>query len=388
MNIGFDAKRVYQNSTGLGHYSRTLIASLLKYCPANKYFLFAPKITNRFSATGFSNIQSIEPSGILSKKFRSLWRSYWILNDLKQNNIELYHGLSHEIPRGIHSTNIKSVVTIHDLIFEIFPQQYKAIDRFIYRKKFRHACRYTDHIIAISQQTKKDIIELYGIDEQKITVCYQSCDERYALLLNNNQKEFIRKRYALPEKYFLYVGSIIERKNLLGICKAIKQNRDNKIPLVVIGDGKSYKQKVKTYLQENNIITHVIFLSETAAAKEYASYKNSEDFPAIYQMATAFIYPSIYEGFGIPILEALWSGTPVITTSLSCMPETAGDAAWYVPAGDADALSKAMLGIANNNNIAEEMKLKGWKHAEKFTQKKTAAAVMEVYNKTMHGTRH
>jgi glycosyltransferase involved in cell wall biosynthesis len=386
MNIGFDAKRIYQNNTGLGHYSRTLVSSLAKYYPLNEYFLFAPKKTGLFSSEGFNNIHTIVPGNFLSKKFKSLWRSSWVIKDLLENKIDLYHGLSHEIPTGISSTGIKSIVTIHDLIFEIYPHQYKAIDRFIYRKKFQYACRHADHIIAISNQTKKDIVKYYGIDENKITVCYQSCDARYANILDEGQKASVRKKYSLPEKYFLFVGSIIERKNLLTICKALKLMESNNIPMVVIGDGGAYKQKVKTYLQENNLTHLVIFLSESAAAQQNILFKTSEDFPAIYQDAVAFIYPSIYEGFGIPILEALWSGTPVITTSLSCMPETGGDAALYVPAYDAEALSAAMLNIATDANLANEMKEKGWKHAQNFSQQKTAEAVMNVYHKTINAT--
>ncbi len=140
MNIGFDAKRIYQNNTGLGHYSRTLVSSLAKYYPLNEYFLFAPKKTALFSSAGFTNIQTIEPGSFVSKKLKSLWRSSWVIKDLVANKIDLYHGLSHEIPTGISATGIKSTVTIHDLIFEIYPHQYKAIDRFIYRKKFQYAC--------------------------------------------------------------------------------------------------------------------------------------------------------------------------------------------------------------------------------------------------------
>lgn len=386
MNIGFDAKRIYQNNTGLGNYSRTLLSSLVKYYPLNEYFLFAPKKTTLFSTIEFKNVHTVEPETFLSRKLKSLWRSSWVITDLLKNKIDLYHGLSHEIPSGISATGIRSIVSIHDLIFEIYPHQYKAIDRFIYRKKFMYACRHADHIIAISNQTKRDIIKYYGISENKITVCYQSCDARYAKIIDAGQKEIVRKRYSLPEKYFLYVGSIIERKNLLTICKALKLMENDSISLVVIGDGGAYKQKVKNYLKENNISQLVIFLSETTEAHQNASFKTSEDFPAIYQGAVAFIYPSVYEGFGIPILEAIWSGTPVITTKLSCMPETGGDAALYVDPFDSEALSTAMLNIANNKNLAEEMKQKGWKHAQQFSQQKTAEAVMNVYEKTLNVT--
>ena len=159
MNIGFDAKRAYHNGTGLGHYSRTLLHSLSEYYPEHQYYLFNPKSSTSFEVRG-NNINEVLPKGFLNKIFSSAWRSSWVKKDLQKLKIDLYHGLSHEIPLGIHKTGIKSVVTIHDLIFERFPQQFNKINVQLFRKKFTYACKHSDKIIAISQQTKKDIINL------------------------------------------------------------------------------------------------------------------------------------------------------------------------------------------------------------------------------------
>ena len=134
MRIAFDAKRAYQNTTGLGSYSRAVIQGLAYYYPEHEYYLMAPKQTPLFIQEA-SNIHTVTPKGI-AKNFKSLWRSNWVKNDLKDLGIDIYHGLSHEIPLGMQHTSIKSVVTIHDLIFERYPNQYKAMDRTIYRKKF------------------------------------------------------------------------------------------------------------------------------------------------------------------------------------------------------------------------------------------------------------
>ncbi|HRI21055.1 MAG TPA: glycosyltransferase family 1 protein, partial [Panacibacter sp.] len=302
MNIAFDAKRVYNNSTGLGHYSRTLISSLAAYYPQEEYFLCAPKITNRFNAAAFQNVHTVTPQQFPSTLFKAAWRSSWVKKDLKQLNIDLYHGLSHEIPVGIEKTGIKSVVTVHDLIFERYPKQYNFIDVQIYRKKFRNACMHADKIIAISNQTKKDIIEFYKIPGNKISVCYQSCDPAFGIERTNVEKKRISKKYNLPDQFFLSVGSVIERKNLLTVCKALFLVKGKlNIPLVIIGEGGKYKQEVINFINANGIQDQVIFLSE-----KY-SFDSSEDFPAIYQQALCMIYPSIFEGFGIPVLEALWS---------------------------------------------------------------------------------
>ena len=254
MNIGFDAKRAYHNGTGLGNYSRTLINSLSEYFPEHEYYLFNPKSSSKFQIPEKKNIHEVLPQGFASKLFPSVWRSSWIKNDLKKNHIDLYHGLSHEIPSGIQNTSIKSVVTIHDLIHERYPEQYKSIDVKIYRKKFRYACKHADKIIAISKQTKQDIIDFYKTSEEKIVVCYQSCNPIFSNETSENEKQTTRKKYDLPGKYFLYVGSVIERKNLLTICKAQLLLKDEvNIPLVVIGNGGKYKEVVKEFILKNGL---------------------------------------------------------------------------------------------------------------------------------------
>lgn len=379
MNIGFDAKRAYQNTTGLGHYSRTLVASLAQYFPQHQYYLFAPKITGLFNEEAFNNLHAIAPSSFPSTLFKSAWRSNWLKKDLLKKHIDIYHGLSHEIPFGIQNSGIKSVVTIHDLIFERYPEQYSKIDIQIYRKKFMYACKHADKIIAISNQTKQDIIALYKIPEKKISICYQSCNPAFFNKVSESEKQSVKTKYNLPEQFYLYVGSVIERKNLLTICKAIKELNNN-IPLVVIGNGDGYLQKVKGYVAENNLQQKIIFLSETAAAKSSEAFKTAKDFPAIYQSALAMIYPSIFEGFGIPVLEAIASGLPTITSNISCLPEAGGDAALYISPLSVEEMRNAMQQIVNDAGLRNNLIEKSFHHAQKFTQQACAAAVMEVYN--------
>lgn len=380
MKIAFDAKRAYQNATGLGHYSRSLISSLATYYPENRYFLCAPKLTSQYDIKNLKNVSNLVPTGFFSKRLKFLWRSNWVKRDLINEGMQLYHGLSHEIPVGIQKTGIRSVVTIHDLIFERSPEQYNKIDVQIYRRKFMYACNNADHIIAISKQTKNDIIDFYKIPEEKISICYQSCNPSFAATISEEEKNRIRKLYDLPERFFLYVGAIIERKNLLNVCKAIHTLKaKSSIPLVVIGKGGSYKKEVKEYVSRHHLESTVIFLSETNAAKASFGFQSSLDFPAIYQLSQALIYPSFFEGFGIPILEALWSRTPVITSNSSCLPETGGNAAYYIDPYSVDEIAAAMLHITSDNDLAEEMKVKGWEHAQNFAAEKCAAQVMQVY---------
>jgi glycosyltransferase involved in cell wall biosynthesis len=324
------------------------------------------------------------PQSFLSKKLSAIWRGNWVKEDLQQLNIELYHGLSHEIPVNIQKTSIKSIVTIHDLIFERYPEQFKLIDRKIYSKKFRYSCEHADKIIAISNQTKQDIIDLYKTPAEKIEVCYQSCNPAFGEKVTEDVKQSIKTKYNLPDRYFLYVGSIIERKNLLSICKAIHLIRDEiNIPLVVIGNGGEYKQKVKDYISQNKLEDRIIFLSDNPTAKHSPGFQSAADFPAIYQQTIAMIYPSVFEGFGIPVLEALWSRIPVITSNVSCLPEAGGEGAFYVDPTKPEEIAQQMKHILNDDSFVQQQIEKGWQHAQRFSNFNTAAKVMEVYEQVV-----
>jgi glycosyltransferase involved in cell wall biosynthesis len=369
MNIGFDAKRAYHNTTGLGHFSRTLIGLLADHYPEHNYFLFNPKRSGQFKIKG-ATIRQVLPTKLVDKIFRSAWRSSWVKRDLQKHKIDLYHGVSHEIPVGIWKTGIKSVVTIHDLIHERHPEQYNPIDVKIYRKKFRYACKHADAIMAISEQTKKDIIDIYNIPGDKITVCYQSCNPVFAVQSDEEEKQKVKKKYGLPEKYFLYIGAITERKNLLGICKAMNMVKDLDLPLVVFGDGGKYKTIVEEYVRmnglSNNIIMHPAFIP-------------LDDLPEIYQSATALVYPSFFEGFGAPVLEALWSKLPVITSATSCLPEVAGPGSLLVEPSNENEIARAMRRVAEDPALAQQMKETGWQHAQKFSPKQYVNSVMNLY---------
>ncbi|MFY0254591.1 glycosyltransferase family 4 protein [Chitinophaga sp. 30R24] len=373
MKIGFDAKRAFQNDTGLGNYSRTLISSLAKGFPEDTYYLFAPKQTNRYVLNGLPDLKVVVPAKPVHRWLRSAWRSRFVVSDLQRYQINLYHGLSHELPFGIHKSGIRSVVTMHDLIFERYPEQYNPIDVLTYRRKAKYACRYADRVVAISEQTKQDLITYYNTPAEKISVVYQSCDPIFEQQWSDQDIAALRSRYQLPEQYFLYVGSLIERKNLLGVVTAmniLKGSLD--LPLVVLGNGSGYKKKVKAYLEANGLTQRVIFLNEQVRLE-------NKELPLLYQGAAALVYPSVFEGFGIPILEALWSGTPVITSHGSCFAETAGEAALYVDPLVPASIADAMKLVVENPALAQQLREKGRQHAQLFTPEKCAAAMMNVY---------
>lgn len=378
MKIGFDAKRAFQNRTGLGNYSRTLLTSLMHHYPDHEYALFAPKKTNLFPAGAY---QVITPDWQPAKTLSALWRSRWMKRDLMQTGVSMYHGLSNELPAGIRKTGIPSVVTIHDLIFEKHPAFYHNSEVWIYKKKFRAACRNADLVLATSEHTKKDILELYNISPDRVVVCYQSCDPLFWQQAPQETSRSVKEKYNLPSSYFLYLGSIIARKDLLTVCKAMKQMQSQcDIPLVVIGEGKGYKKEVQWWLRENGLQQQVLFLSEQQKVMADPDYLSGADFRAIYHHAMAFIYPSVYEGFGIPVLEAMASQTPVIAANATSLPEVGGNAALYFNPGQPGELADLMVRLAGNTSFREERIQAGSIQAQQFSAKRCADDVMKAYN--------
>ena len=293
--------------------------------------------------------------------------------------IDIFHGASNELPDGLQKENVKTVVTVHDLIFERYPETYHLEEKFVHRWKIKKACAIADAIIAASQQTKEDLIHFYKVPEHKISVCYQSCNPVFAEIITDQNKELIKKKYGLPGAYFLAVGSITLRKNLLTICKAMLVLKDKTdMPLVVIGDGKKEKEKIKEFMNSNGIGDRLLLLNELPQSKD-GRFTSGADFPAIYQLATALIYPSIFEGFGIPVLEALWSGVPVISSNTSSLPEVGGDSVLYFSPQDYELLALLMMRVMTDKNTVTTMREKGFIQAQKFSDRRHAQSIMQVY---------
>jgi len=373
MKIGYDAKRAFLNNTGLGNYSRWLISTLADHFPENEYYLYTPKVGNN-SRSGFlkkfSNIKTITPK---SNLFTSWWRTRGIVTDLQNDGIHIYHGLSHELPVGIKKSGTKTVVTVHDLIFMHFPQQFGWISRHIYGIKLRYACRIANKIVAISQKTKDDLVKLLNIDAGKIEVIYQGIDPSFAIKQNTEQKGKVRAKYGLPEKYLLNVGTIEKRKNLLLIVKALPLIGDN-VPLVVVGRPTNYIQQVKQFITENKLSGRVIFLHHV----------EFNDLPAIYQMASVFIYPSLYEGFGIPVLEAISSEIPVIAATGSSLEEAGGPGSIYIEPQNEKYLAEKIDNLLDNETLKKKMIIEGIEYSKKFNDDKLAEQLMHLYKIVEH----
>lgn len=370
MRIGFDGKRALRNFTGLGNYSRYVLEGLYSCSSAHEWRLYSPRAAQHPRALRFlancPQLPVILPQGIW-KKLSSLWRVWGITSRLQQE-VDVFHGLSNELPLNIRG--VRTVVTIHDLIFRHYPQTYTWIDRHIYDYKFRRACKLADCVVAVSECTKRDIVHYYGIPAEKIEVVYQGCDPQFNQSVSPDQIRQILTKYQLPTHYILNVGSIEERKNVLLAAEALEYLPAD-THLVIVGKHTPYTTRVEQYVQAHGLTERVHFLHQAAFP----------DFPALYQGADVFVYPSRFEGFGIPILEALCSGTPVVAATGSCLEEAGGPDSLYVHPDDKKGLAQAILRIQQDEALRARMVQQGKAYAQRFSQQQQTQQLLTIYQR-------
>lgn len=372
MIIGYDAKRIVCNRTGLGSYARTLINDLSEVItPDIKLNLYAPDKGDsalRSQVRESANVRFVFPRKHLSGLRKAWWRMHSMVDDLCADGVKLYHGLSGELPIGIKKAGIKTVVTIHDIIFMRHPEWYNWPDTKIYAWKFRKTCAEADRIIAISECTKRDIMLYGGVNPEKIDVIYQSCGSRYKMREGEKKMHEVHTGYMLPERYIVNVGTIEERKNVLLAVKALRMLPED-ISLVIVGKATSYTEKVKAYIRENALESRVKILHNVP----------NEDLPAIYQMAEACVYPSRYEGFGVPVIEAIQSGLPVVACTGSCLEEAGGNGTIYVDPDDVYAMAEAIKQVVKGAPGREEHIAASRQYITRFEGNNVAQQVMNVY---------
>ena len=369
MVIGFDAKRAFQNTTGLGNYSRMLICGLAQRHNEVHSFLYAPDMSGDYKSyfSGFANISTRQPSGI-DRHFPNLWRRYGVTVHLKGDKVDIFHGLSHELPHGI-PRSIRKVVTMHDLIVWRYPQYYSLFDRVAHRTKQRHACRIADVVVAISEQTKADLIKYMHVPEAKIRVVYQTCDNIFWRAVSEQDKTSVRQTYGLPEKFIVCVGTIEDRKNQLAAVRALAELPAD-IHLVVVG------RPHGTYY---NSLTSEIRRKKLSDRVHIVTNADFDDFPAIYANAIASVYVSQFEGFGIPILESMCCDVPVVTSNISSMPEAGGEAALYADPNNPHDIAQQLQRIIADPQLRAELVEKGRLQRQKFTPDRIIADFYQLY---------
>lgn len=354
MVIGYDAKRAFCNGTGLGNYSRSLIAAA-----EGRKVLYTPKVAIPWGEDVADTVVR-RPQGLWCIA-PSLWRTLACAQQLDADGVQLYHGLSHELPIGLPK-NVRKVVTMHDLIVRRYPQYFSLFDRMVHRLKQRHACRVADVVVAISEQTKRDLVDLMHVPEEKIKVVYQSCDAQFWGVQDAGN---VRQKYRLPERYIICVGTVEERKNQLAVIEACRALPDD-VALVIVGRLRGdYGRKVAACADGRRVIL--------------IDHADFADFPSLYSGAVASVYLSRFEGFGIPVLESLCCDCPVVTSNISSMPEAGGDAALYAAPDDVDAVAAHLKHLLDDPAFRQECIEKGRTQRMRFAPEKVAADMAAVY---------
>ena len=407
LKYAFDAKRIVRNATGLGSYSRTLINSLSAADADSQFLLYAPdegrddlrnqiiqrpNVTFSFFSSSPSQTRSkqtfiLHPSSFIPKGLaKSYWRSRGIVNDLQRDGVQLFHGLSGELPVGLRRAGIPGIVTIHDLIFLRHPEYYNPIDVFLYRRKFHATLREAERVVAISECTKRDILAYSDFPEDRIDVVYQSCGTQFREEADAETKAEVRTRYHLPEHYILSVGTIEPRKNALLAVKALKELlpyggrsgggfTSSPLHLVLVGRQTSYVRKeILPFAERNGLTDRVHLLSDVP----------NHHLPAIYQQALCFVYPSRYEGFGIPIIEAIQSRLPVVAATGSCLEEAGGPDSLYVHPDDAEALASAILRSLPGTEGREQRIQRSLQYIQRFENNDIAQQMLTEYERCLH----
>ena len=365
LHIGYDAKRAFSNFTGLGAYSRSVIELMSRYAPENRYSLYTPCDKQLFTPPKEARVCSPRSSG---KWAGSYWRTYRLARLAYRDGVQVFHGLSHELPVGVDKFPLKTVLTVHDLIFYRFPQWYNPIDVRIYCKKLHYACRVADRIVAITEMTKRDLCSYLQVSEDKIEVIYQDTAPRFRKKMTRETVERIRAQYHLPKDFILSVGTIERRKNLVGVLRALALLKVD-IPLVVVGRPTRYFKEVMKVVRQHALQRRVLFLG----------YIPQEELPALYRAATFFAFVSFFEGMGLPIVEALHCETPVVTSTGSCFYEAGGEGALYANPHSSEDIASCFTRLAEDGALRASLAANGQEHVKKFSEQIQVDRFKQLY---------
>ena len=374
--IALDAKRAVLNNTGLGNYSRYAVNIMSAAFPSASFRLYTPRVAHNDRLEPLllrDNVSLVAPELRWSNSLsRAFWRTVDLPLDLKADGVTLYHGLSNEIPLTIKGV-CPTVVTIHDLIYRRIPENYRPLDRRLYDLKYRRSARIATRVIAISECTKRDLIKDYSIAPEKIDVIYQGIDPVFSLPIDTARRMEIRAKYSLPERYIISVGTVEDRKNQLMAVKTLERMPAD-VVLIIVGRMKgSYAETVKRYIASHGLSERVRQLVDVPFP----------DIPALYADALFSTYTSRYEGFGLPVVESLASGTPVIAATGSCLEEAGGEGALYVHPDDIDAFAENALRLLDDSYLRNKLVDAGRRHIRKFSAENFAKSTMACYNKAI-----
>lgn len=373
MSIYVDVAAAVHGRAGLGRYAESLTRALVAKDPA-RFALF------------FNRSGGVSPlAGLPKTPVRDVragykpWRmAVWLGQlaglgfDRLLPNAELYHATEHLLMPLRH---VPTVLTVHDLIFRLFPQHHKPLNYWYLNATMPLFCRRASAIIAVSQATKADLVRIYDLDPAKITVVHEAAAPHF-VPASPAQVAEIRARYPLPDHYLLHVGTIEPRKNLNRLLEAVHQLREGgeDVRLVVVGS--------KGWLYEG--FFQKLEELELSDAVQLPGFVPDNDLSIIYSGAKLVVVPSLYEGFGLPVLEGMACGAPVVCSNISSLPEVGGEAARYFDPTDVAAMADEILTVWRDESLREAMRQQGLNRAAQFSWERAADETLAVYTRTVN----
>lgn len=370
MKICFDVSPAVHHHAGLGRYAHELLAALAAQDRVNEYSAFYNDPRALVPAPPLDQLPRAKvPLGVRPWRM-SVWlaHAFGVSLDRVLPRCDIFHATEHLLPP---LKNAKLVFTLHDLIFQFFPEYHLPLNRWFLVNAMPHFLRRADAIIAVSECTKRDAIRFYNLPPEKITVIYEGVNPALHRVDDPSRLAEIRTRYAQNQPYLLFVGTIEPRKNIAALVDALSVLRARGFThrLLIVGRKGWLYQPTFDHVKQAGMSDVVDFLD----------FVTDDDLSALLSACDAFVFPSLYEGFGLPPLEALACGAPVICSNTASLPEVVGDAALLVDPRDVNEIANAIERVISNRALRDELRAKGFAQAAKFSWERAARETLAVY---------
>ena len=364
MRVAIDARKLHD--FGIGTYIRNLLRHLARLDRQNEYVLLCHEGDMGVAATLGDNFRTVlEPAANYS-----IGEQFHVPLVLMREKPDVFHAPHYVLPVAVRS---RSVVTIHDCVHLMFPQYLPNRAAYAYaRGAMWSAAKRSDRILTVSEASKRDILHFFNVPPDKIVVVYNAIDERFWVEPAAEDIARVRERFQLDHGFVLYAGTIKPHKNLVRLIEAFAELRKGEfeeLKLLIIGDEISKLPALRRAVHSHKLHKHVRFLG----------FLPDDTLAALYRLAAVFVFPSLYEGFGLPPLEAMASGTPVVTSNVSSLPEVAGDAAVLVDPYDVESIVTGVRRVLTDPALAADLRRKGLVRARDFSWERSVARTHEIY---------
>ncbi len=371
MRIGINALQLTVRNSGVGQYINNMVSSLLSLS-ADQFIIYFSCGNKRTEWLALMNVVLKETPYYKEQVIlRNLYELFYFGLEIRKDSLSLLWSPDTKAPLKI-PTNIPFVVTVHDLAIFREPETYQYSRVIYWRKLFKRAIHKASCVVAISHTTRNDLIELMNVSPQKIKVIYNGVNPFFRIIDDINFLEQVSQKYCLPKKFLLFVGLFSPRKNIAGILRAFSILKNKyQIPhqLVMVGE--------KGWLYQDDLkLVHSLDLEKKVF---FTGYVEDEDLPAVYNLADAFIFPSLYEGFGLPVLEAMACGTPVVTSNISALPEVVGPAGILVNPHNHEEIASGVYRLLSDRKLSSELVKAGLERSRQFTWENAAREMLMVF---------